>query len=142
MMPTSWASSAAVRAVMRANRKRDTAPELRLRSALHRLGLRFRVACRPTPDIPFTADIVFRKARVAVFVDGCYWHGCPIHGTQAHTNAAYWGPKIERNRQRDLHVDALLRAAGWEPIRVWEHDLLPDAVQRVSATLKARSRFQ
>ena len=97
----SWASSAAVRTVMRGNRKRDTRPEVGLRKAVHGLGLRYRVAARPLADGRWTADLVFPRARVAVFLDGCFWHGCPAHFTPPRTNGTYWGPKIARNRARD-----------------------------------------
>src|SRR5688572_15588767 len=90
----SWASSAAVRSVMQGNRKRDTSPEVALRRAVHALGLRYRVACRPLETKRWTADLLFTRARVAVFVDGCFWHGCPVHFTAPRTNAGYWSPKI------------------------------------------------
>src|SRR5438445_8333753 len=106
--PQSWASSSAVRKVMLANRKRDTRPERRLRSALHRRGLRFRVASRVDKTVRVVADIVFPASRVAVFVDGCYWHGCPSHGTKPKTNPDYWLTKIERTQQRDELGDRLL----------------------------------
>ena len=118
----SWASSEATRAVMRANRRRDTSPEMAVRRAVHALGLRYRVDARPLPSLNRRADLVFAGARVAVFVDGCYWHGCPLHGTTAKTNASYWGPKIGGNVQRDLETDRLLAEAGWQSIRVWEHE--------------------
>src|SRR5690242_1595504 len=86
---TSWASSEGVRASMRANRGRDTAPELAVRRAVHRLGLRYRVSARPIASLRRTADLVFPRQRVAVFVDGCFWHGCPVHHTVAKTNAAF-----------------------------------------------------
>ena len=127
----SWASSPAVRRVMRGNRKRDTGPELALRRAIHRLGLRYRVAARPLRDRPWTADLVFPRARVAVFMDGCYWHGCPEHYEAPQTNASYWGPKIQRNQARDRLVDAELIEAGWRPLRIWEHAELSDATARV-----------
>jgi DNA mismatch endonuclease (patch repair protein) len=132
-----WATSPAVRQVMRGNRKRDTRPELLLRRALHALGLRYRVASRPLPDRPWTADIVFLRAKIAVFVDGCYWHGCPDHYSPPRTNAGYWGPKIERNRQRDTLVDAELQAAGWTCVRIWEHEANEVAVAAVFAAVRA-----
>lgn len=135
----SWASSAAARAVMRGNKGQDTKPEMKVRSALHRRGLRFRVHARPLADLRRTADVVFRPARVAVFVDGCFWHGCPEHGTQPSSNRAYWSPKIARNRERDRETDALLRDAGWFPVRVWEHEDVGDAVERIADAV-ARGR--
>jgi DNA mismatch endonuclease (patch repair protein) len=134
---TSWASSPAVRNVMRGNRKRDTRPELALRRALHRRGLRYRVAMRPT-RASGRADLVFASARVAVFVDGCFWHGCPVHFKPPRTNVSYWGPKIERNRSRDALTDAALRQAGWHPVRVWEHEETDHAAERVARVVTSR----
>ena len=117
-----WASSEASRAVMQGNRRRDTKPEMTVRRLVHAEGLRYRVDRRPLPHLNRRADLVFTRAKVAVFVDGCYWHGCPEHGTTAMRNATYWGPKIARNRQRDAETTQLLTAAGWTVIRAWEHD--------------------
>jgi DNA mismatch endonuclease (patch repair protein) len=125
---------------MRANRSRDTRPELLLRSALHARGLRFRVTVRPLPALNRTADIVFRPARVAVFVDGCFWHGCPTHRVAPRANADYWAEKIHRNRDRDRHTDAELAAAGWQVIRVWEHDDAADAAARIADAVQQRRR--
>jgi DNA mismatch endonuclease (patch repair protein) len=126
------ASSARARAVMRGNRRRDTAPELRLRSALHAQGLRFRI------DLPVRAngllarpDVVFSRRRLAVFVDGCFWHGCPEHFVASRSNVAYWRSKIERNRFRDLSTDKALLAAGWSVIRVWAHEDVAVAARRI-----------
>jgi DNA mismatch endonuclease (patch repair protein) len=135
-----WASTPAVRNVMRGNRKRDTMPELALRKALHGRGLRYRVAARPLVTERWTADVVFTRARVAVFVDGCFWHGCPDHFSQPRTNASYWGPKIARNRARDARVDADLAAAGWVVVRAWEHDAASDIAARVAEVVTARRR--
>ncbi|GHE11397.1 hypothetical protein GCM10010339_71080 [Streptomyces alanosinicus] len=132
----SWATSPAVRSVMRGNRSRDTKPEIRLRSLLHRAGLRYRVGIRPLPQLRRTADVVFPKARVAVFVDGCFWHGCPEHHRPATKNIDFWREKIEGNRKRDAETDSLLRQAGWTVIRVWEHDDPVDAANRVIAVLR------
>ena len=125
---------------MRANRKRDTGPELALRRALHRMGLRYRVAARP-PVLKGRigrADALFTSARIAVYLDGCWWHACPEHFRPAKTNADYWGPKIERNRARDSAVDAALAAAGWISIRVWEHEDPSIAARRVAAAVRGR----
>ena len=134
----SWASSPAARAVAQGNRRRDTKPELALRRALHAMGLRYRVDVRPLPALNRRADIVFRRARVAVHVDGCYWHGCPEHGTTAKTNPGYWGPKIARNKERDAETDRLLAEDGWVSLRVWEHEEPARAAQRVVDVLRGR----
>jgi DNA mismatch endonuclease, patch repair protein len=107
---------------MQSNKGRDTKPELRLRRAAHALGLRYRVSIRPIPEVRRTADMVFTKARVAVFLDGCFWHGCPEHHTVARTNAEYWAEKVRRNRQRDRETDEVLEQAGWIVVRFWEHE--------------------
>src|SRR5919204_4874110 len=107
------ASSAEVRRRMQATRQRDTPAEVALRSALHRLGLRFRVQRRPVAGLKRRADIVFAPAQVAVFVDGCFWHGCPEHATWPKKNADWWQEKIEGNRRRDADTDARLTEAGW-----------------------------
>ena len=133
-----WASTPAARAVMQGNRSRDTKPELALRSAVHALGLRYRVGARPLAGVPSTADLVFRPARVAVFVDGCFWHGCPIHRRPLTTNAGYWTAKISNNQRRDAKVDGLLTAAGWLPVRVWEHEPADEAALRIAAIVRGR----
>jgi DNA mismatch endonuclease (patch repair protein) len=121
---------------MQANKGRDTKPELALRRAAHALGLRYRVSVRPLPKVRRTADMVFTKAKVAVFMDGCFWHGCPQHHTKAATNADYWAEKVLRNRERDAETDRLLTEAGWKVVRVWEHEDPTDAALRVSETVK------
>ncbi|WP_326678796.1 very short patch repair endonuclease [Streptomyces sp. NBC_01237] len=136
----SWASSPSVRAVMRGNRNKDTRPELRLRSLLHKQGLRYRVAARPLPELRRTADVLFSKPKVAVFVDGCYWHGCPEHLRESHKNAEFWRTKIEGNRARDAETDRLLGEAGWTVIRVWEHEDPVDACARIEGIVRQTSR--
>lgn len=121
---------------MRANRSRDTKPERRLRSALHAQGLRFRVAYRPLPALNRTADVVFTRARVAVFVDGCFWHGCDLHYAQPRANEKFWHDKIRRNQERDRETDALLVAAGWHVLRIWEHDDVVEATAQVINALR------
>jgi DNA mismatch endonuclease, patch repair protein len=130
-----WASNQAVRRVMQGNRKRDTRPEIALRRVLHSRGLRYRVAAKPLADRPWTADLVFRGLQLAVFVDGCYWHGCPEHYTVPRTNTSYWSEKIARNRARDAQVEADLRAAGWTALRIWEHEPVQTAADRVLVAL-------
>lgn len=107
---------------MQGNRRKDTHPELAVRRAVHALGLRYRVDARPLPDLNRRADLVFRGAKIAVFVDGCYWHGCPRHGTWPATNSEYWSSKIRRNVARDRDTDERLISQGWLPLRFWEHD--------------------
>lgn len=115
---------------MTSQRQRDTKAELELRSLLHRRGLRFRVHTL-LPGLRRRSDIVFTRARVVVFVDGCFWHGCPEHGTWPKQNADWWQEKIEANKRRDRDTDARLRAAGWTVIRVWEHDDPRRAADRI-----------
>ena len=125
----SWASSEAARRSMRGNRNRDTRPEMAVRRAVHALGLRYRVAARPIRGIRRSADLVFRRSRVAVFVDGCFWHGCPVHGRKTSftgPNAALWQEKMKRNAERDRRSTALAQEDGWNVIRVWECDVRDD----------------
>src|SRR5690625_4916471 len=107
---------------MRANKGRDTAPELELRQALHAAGLRFRLNTRPIPHSQMTVDIVFPRTRVAVEVHGCFWHGCPEHHRPSRRNVEFWETKIADNVRRDQTKRAALEAGGWELIVVWEHD--------------------
>jgi DNA mismatch endonuclease (patch repair protein) len=123
---------------MRANKSRDTKPELALRQAVHARGMRYRVGIRPIPSLRRTADLVFTKARVAVFLDGCFWHGCPQHHTVAKTNATFWADKVRRNRERDTETDERLAEHGWTVIRIWEHDDPDRAAERVEAVLQSR----
>ncbi|MGW0393907.1 very short patch repair endonuclease [Streptomyces sp. NPDC003042] len=118
----SWASSAARRRNMQAIRSRDTKPEQVVRRLVHAHGLRYRVAARPLSDLRRTADLVFRPAKVAVFIDGCYWHGCPVHYIAPRTNPGYWSEKVAGNIARDRDTDAQLRQAGWTVLRFWEHE--------------------
>jgi DNA mismatch endonuclease, patch repair protein len=117
----SWASSAARRRNMQAIRSRDTKPERLIRQLVHASGLRYRVGARPLPDLRRTADLVFRPAKVAVFIDGCYWHGCPEHYVAPKTNPGYWSDKVARNVARDRDTDKHLSEAGWLVLRFWEH---------------------
>ncbi|MGN9785995.1 very short patch repair endonuclease [Nonomuraea sp. ZG12] len=125
------ASSAAVRKSMQSNKGRDTKPELALRRAVHAQGLRYRVSTRPLPAVRRTADMVFTRGKVAVFLDGCFWHGCPEHHTKSATNADYWAEKVRRNRERDAETDALFADAGWLVIRVWEHEAPQQAATKI-----------
>jgi DNA mismatch endonuclease, patch repair protein len=123
---------------MQGNRSTDTRPEAALRSAIHRLGLRFRKHHRPLPSLRCRPDLVFPRERVAVFSDGCYWHRCPDHGVRPQTNRAYWDEKIERNVQRDRRNNDELAAAGWMVVRVWEHEDVALAARRVAEVVSSR----
>lgn len=121
---------------------RDTAPEIALRRALHRRGLRYRVGIRPIAQIRGSADVVFTAARVAVYVDGCFWHMCPEHSTMPANNAAWWKAKLEGNRARDRRTDEILRANGWHVVRVWEHENVDEAAERVATAVRAAARVR
>jgi DNA mismatch endonuclease (patch repair protein) len=122
LLGKSWAASPAVRRVMQGNKSRDTKPEIAVRSAVHALGMRYRVSTRPLAGLRRTADLVFRTARVAVFVDGCFWHGCPAHHSPPKTNAGYWSTKIQSNRSRDRDTTERLQMEGWTVMRFWSHE--------------------
>lgn len=134
----SWASSPAVRKSMVANRSRDTKPELIVRRCLHASGLRYRVHVRPIRDWNRRADIVFPRAKIAVFVNGCFWHGCPDHYTEPKTNAEYWAPKITRNKERDKETFTRLKSEGWLVIPIWEHEDLQKKSQMVARRIRKR----
>lgn len=123
---------------MRANRRADTKPEVALRSALHRLGYRYRKDFRL--DLPegvrVRPDIVFTARKVAVFVDGCFWHVCPEHGREPTSNEWYWTPKLRRNVERDQAANEALVRAGWRVVRVWEHLPIGEAVDVVTAMIE------
>ncbi|MFD2417299.1 very short patch repair endonuclease [Amycolatopsis pigmentata] len=123
---------------MSRQRARNTAAETGLRRHLHRLGLRYRVHRRPIASIRREADVVFGPAKVAVFVDGCFWHGCPEHGTWPKRNSEFWRSKIEKNRARDVDTDQQLAEAGWLAVRVWEHEDPEVAAKRVATLVTAR----
>ena len=129
------ASSPAARARMTRTVARDNPRELALRSLLHRRGLRFYVHRKIIVGTQRTADIVFPRLRVAVYLDGCFWHGCPLHGTWPKSNAEWWRSKIETNRRRDLDTDARLSKAGWTVLRIWEHEDLRQAAARIEAAV-------
>jgi DNA mismatch endonuclease, patch repair protein len=133
------ASSPATRRVMQSNRGRDTGPEVAVRALLHAAGFRFRKHCRPVPNIRCEADVVFSKAKVAVFLDGCFWHGCPEHGRRPRTNGTYWAAKIARNQARDRRNDEILALEGWTVIRAWEHDAPAVVARKVMESVAARS---
>src|SRR3954465_8998485 len=115
--------------------RRSTGPELGIRRELHRRGLRFRVDHAGLPGRP---DIVFTRARLAVFVDGCFWHRCPEHGTLPRNNAMWWLAKLARNVERDAEKDAVLTGLGWVSLHVWEHEPVLDAADRIEGLWSAR----
>ncbi|MFB7257242.1 very short patch repair endonuclease [Streptomyces nojiriensis] len=126
------------RKLMTSQRRRDTAPELALRRALHSLGFRYRVDM-PLPGMPRRrADLTFTRWRTAVFVQGCFWHACPKHLHHPKHNREWWRQKLAGNVQRDEETDARLLRIRWLPLRVWEHESVTGAVERVTSTLAAR----
>ncbi|MGZ5031033.1 MAG: very short patch repair endonuclease [Methylobacter sp.] len=117
-------------------RNKNTGLEMKLRRALWKTGLRYRVNSK----LPGKPDIVFPKRKLAVFVDGCFWHGCPIHGTKPETNAEFWQTKIKVNMVRDLRVTSQLTDLGWTVIRVWEHEIkecLAVVIQNITESLNS-----
>ncbi|MHB1009964.1 MAG: very short patch repair endonuclease [Propionibacteriaceae bacterium] len=123
---------------MSRQRTRDTEAELRIRGALHRRGWRFRVDA-PLPGMPRRrADILFTRRRLAIFVDGCFWHSCPTHGTKPLTHAEWWRDKLAVNVARDRETDSHLESLGWSVVRVWECTPVEDAVAIVEAALDQR----
>ena len=131
--------------IMRSNRGTGTRPEIAVRKVLHARGFRYRVNARPVEHIRRTADILFTKQRLAIFIDGCFWHRCPDHGSQPKTNADYWTAKLERNVQRDKDTSERLTHAGWSVLRFWEHED-PVAVSEKSSSawvdLNAQVEFE
>lgn len=123
---------------MLGNRSRDTKPELAVRRVLHAAGLRYRVAHRPVKDLRRTADIVFTRKRIAVFIDGCFWHNCSVHGAlETRSNPDFWRSKLERNSARDLETNAQLHARGWIVLRFWEHEDSTDVANSIIALVQA-----
>lgn len=131
------ASSVEVRHRMQVTKRRDTPGELALRSALRAYGVRYRVDAK-LPGSRRRADVAFFWAKVAVFVDGCFWHGCPKHGSWPKTNAEWWQQKIRTNQRRDRDTDHMLKAQGWTVLRFWEHTDPITAARRIVKVLKAR----
>lgn len=124
---------------MSRQRRRDTTPELQLRRALHRMGLRYRVNL-PLPGMPRRrADVTFTRARVAVFVDGCFWHRCPTHATDPANNGSWWASKLESNVARDRETDQRLHEAGWTVLRFWEHEDMRNAAVTVAGVISGNS---
>jgi DNA mismatch endonuclease (patch repair protein) len=130
-----WGSvPASRRRIMQSNRRRDTGLEKAVRSALFARGLRYRVdmSVRLSEGRPIRVDVVFPRKRIAVFIDGCFWHGCPTHGTQPSTNKEYWRSKIDENRARDRRQTHALQNDGWTVIRIWEHERPASAAETVA----------
>ena len=124
---------------MAAVRSHNTTPERSVRVALHALGVRYRLGqVVETDGRRIRPDLVFKRARVAVFVDGCFWHGCPEHCRRPGSNVDYWNAKIERNRSRDVRNEAALAGAGWTVVRVWEHEPPAEAAAALATLLRAR----
>lgn len=123
---------------MASQARRDTAPELALRRALWRRGLRYRVDRKVIPGFRRRADIAFIGPRVAVFVDGCFWHRCPIHGSAPKSNREWWEEKLSRNVARDRDTDARLEENGWYVVRIWEHEPIEGAALRVERVVRSR----
>ena len=117
--------------------RRDTKPELAVRRAVWRRGLRYRVDIAPLPKMRRRADMVFNRAKVAVYIDGCFWHSCPEHATTPKANRDWWIEKLAANVRRDRDTDERLEAAGWTVVRIWEHEDPERAVDRVEAAVKS-----
>ncbi|QYB01422.1 very short patch repair endonuclease [Rhodococcus sp. USK10] len=130
------ATDPATSARMRAQRRRDTAPELALRRELHRRGARYFVDRAPMKGVRRRADLVFPRRKVAVYVDGCFWHSCPQHATFPKNNAQWWAEKLAGNVTRDRDTDSTLTDAGWTVVRIWEHENPVAAADRVQAALR------
>jgi DNA mismatch endonuclease, patch repair protein len=120
---------------MQAVRRRDTGPEWAVRKEVHSRGLRYFVDRPPLPDARRRADLVFPRHRLAVYVDGCFWHVCPIHGSYPKRNADWWADKLAANVRRDRDTDQRLEAAGWRVVRVWAHERPPDVADRIQAAI-------
>lgn len=134
--PHPGSSSAAVSARMSMQPRRDTVPELAVRRVLHSAGLRYRVAYPIPGQRRRTIDIAFTRAQLAVFIDGCFWHGCPEHGTAPKVNSAWWQGKISANQARDRDTDRLLRELGWTTLRYWEHEDAYTCAQDIGRRLR------
>ena len=126
-----------VRRQMQAQKTSGTRIELQVRHALHALGYRYRVNRRPLPDQKFRGDIVWAGRRLVVFLDGCFWHGCPVHGTTPKSNTGWWRDKINSNQDRDHRVDEMLRQRGWTVLRFWEHDDIGEIIKSVVQHLES-----
>ena len=140
MSKTPQASSSNVRKVMQANTGVDSLIELRLRSLVHKSGLRYAIDSRPVTEINRRADIVFRSAKVAVFIHGCFWHGCRWHYKPPKSNRAFWVNKVETNRKRDADTRRKLRKEGWAVLTYWEHQDPNAYIDDLVRTVRKRRR--
>ncbi|MCT1515623.1 very short patch repair endonuclease [Dietzia cercidiphylli] len=122
---------------MKKQKRKDTKCELAVRRQLHRSGVRFRVDFRPLPDQLFRVDVGWKGRKVAVFIDGCFWHGCPEHGSLPKSNSNWWAAKLDGNRARDRRADSALRTAGWTVLRFWEHENPESVAKVIVATLRS-----
>lgn len=137
--PTPAAANPGRRRNMQANRRRDTGPERALRSALHAAGYRYRCDLQiKLGGARVRPDIVFTRRKVAVFVDGCFWHSCPEHGREPTVNSGYWSPKLQGNRERDRRNTQALEQEGWVVVRIWEHVPVDEAMDEVTTVLSGR----
>ncbi|MDH3010067.1 very short patch repair endonuclease [Gordonia alkanivorans] len=127
-----------VRLRMTRQRRRDTDAELRVRRRLHSMGLRYRVDFRPEPSLRCRGDIVFTRSKIVIFIDGCFWHGCPVHATNPKSNSAWWREKLTQNAARDQRNTAALRDMGWCVLRFWEHEDPEDISTHIVAVLKSQ----
>lgn len=118
--------------------QRNTSAEMRIRRRLHAMGFRYRVDFPVLRGSSRRADIVFTRARVVVYVDGCFWHGCPKHASWPKSNAEFWRDKIETNQRRDRDTDDRLATAGWEVIRIWEHEDPDGAAELIARSVRSR----
>lgn len=139
MSDTPPASSELARGRMVRQRSKDTLPELAIRRLLHAAGVRYRVDAKLEPDLRVRGDIVWARLKIVVFIDGCYWHGCPLHATAPKANAAWWRQKLDNNIARDRRTDAVLTDCGWKVLRFWEHED-PDAVATAIRNVVAERR--
>jgi DNA mismatch endonuclease (patch repair protein) len=139
MEPERAQPTPALSAKMSTLARRDTAPELALRRELHRRGFRYRVQVKVPGNNRRTIDIAFSRVQLAVYVDGCFWHGCPEHHVQPRANSDWWRWKIERNQARDIDTDRELAAAGWTVLRIWEHEPVDLAATAVESAYRGRA---
>lgn len=133
---TSWATTPGRRRTMQGIRSRDTRPELLIRRAVFARGLRYRVDSRPLSGLNRRADLVFARAKVAVFVHGCFWHGCPKHYIAPSQNREYWASKVRTNQKRDSETSSVLKASGWRVVTIWEHEDPERAAVRIEQLVR------